>query len=196
MKVTRKISPMLMGVVAVLVGCSMMGAAVSVIISQTPSSSVANVTVAKAITMTKGDVDTNGLGFCGQDYPYLDDLVTPAVGATYDIMIKARTSADLPNVVFYFKITKTAVDEVTPAQILASDVVVKEYQGNISTSHWTPLSLESYGDYVLGTFALTSGYPSTANGMTLTAGWSDAWAFTVQFTTTGAYTFEWYATSM
>jgi hypothetical protein len=195
MKITKKMSPILFGLVAVLVGCSMMGAAISVIVSTAPTPSVATVTIADAISMSKADTDSSTMGLWAQNYPYLGDAVTPAVGATYDINITASSTAALQNVVFYFKVTKTDVDGTTPVLINPTDLVVKEFQENISASHWIPLDLESYGDYVLGTFAVADTYPETANGVSVTAGWSDSWAFMVQFTTVGVYTFEWYAAS-
>lgn len=194
MKLTRKASPILFGLVAVLVGCSMMGAAISVLVSTNPASSTATVTIDKALTLEKGDATSNGLGLWNQEFPYLGDAVTPAVGATYDTKITARSSADLQNVVFYFKITKTDVDG-NPALIQSTDVVVKEYYQNSSMYHWIPLDLESYGDYVLGTFSYDTAYPGTGNGVSVTAGWSDWWAFQLQFTTTGVFTVDWYASS-
>lgn len=196
MKLTRKMSPLLMGLVAVLVGCSMMGAALSVLVSTNPASSVATVTIDKALTLQKWDSTTLGKGMWAQEYPFLDDAVTPAVGSTYDINITARSSAVLENVYFFFKITKLDVTGVTPQLILSSDVVVKEYQGNHSTTHWDQLDLESYGDYLLGSFMV---YDRDTNlvpdGVAVTAGWSDVYSFMVQFTTTGEYTFDWYASS-
>jgi len=195
MKITRKMSPMLLALVAVLIGCSMMASALSVIVSQGPASSVATVTVADAITLSKADATTNGLGLWSQEMPYLGDATTPAVGATYDVQITARSSAALPNVVFYFKITKTDVDGTTPVLIQPSDVIVKEYQQNISTSHWNLLDLESYGDYLLGSFLIDESVETTYQSVSVSDGWSDVYVFLVQFANTGVYTFDWYAAS-
>lgn len=185
-------SPILFGVVAILVGCSMMGAAISVLVSTTPTPSVASVDVAKGVLLAKSDPGSLNEGFLQQQYSYLDDACTPSVGSVYEVRINATTDpsmSELKNVVFYFKVTKDN-GAGNPEMMNSTDLVVRQYNVTTNDGRWNQVDLESYGDYVLGSVS------NLRNGYDVNSSFAQTWDFTVQFTELGHYHFDWYAVNI
>lgn len=193
MKITRKMSPVLFGLVAVLVGMSMMGAAISVIVSNVPTPNKVTVSPNLPVTLTQDDVDVTGLGFSANDYPALTDTLEASVGQIYDTRITVAATAELQNVVIYFKVVKTDASDI-PIRIDATDLSVKEFNDREGadapdSDAWIPLHLESYGDYVLGYFE------NNRNGIHMGSTFNEAYCFIITFASEGVYTFSWYAES-
>jgi hypothetical protein len=188
MKLSKKMSPMVFGLIAILIGCSTMGAAVSVIVTQ---NHVTNTTATgtEPVTLVQSEAIVLDKGFMTNEYTALTDNAVTTIGCINDTKLTVTTSQNLANAVMVFKITKTVGG--VAALINSTDIAVKEYQavddGGVWTNdtHWIPIHLESYGDYVLGYFE------NDQNGIALTTTMTVEYYFIVSFVESGTYAFNW-----
>ncbi len=175
MKITRKMSPILFGLVAVMIGCSMMGAAISVIVSSGTSTNEVVIGNPNSVLFTDpADADLAALGVAhptadlGNDYPGIEDYadnINTAEGTIYDTMTTVTCESSYDNMVIAIKITNadgTAVrsTDVSLKECFVTDITAstngEDDVGTISPNpnaplvHWVPIHLETYGDYLLG----------------------------------------------
>ena len=156
MKVTKKLSPILLAVVAVVVGCSMIGAATTVLVTSATAPTTTTATVAAGsypVTLAASAVGTDEASYNVAEMPLASDgtlnTVTPDIGTVYATDITMTVSDDdLQNLVFYLMIQNTAT-------ISSSDVSVNVYSTAFGTGNWYPVTFESYGNYVLADIPIT-----------------------------------------
>ncbi|MDD1771501.1 MAG: hypothetical protein LUQ09_01125 [Methanomassiliicoccales archaeon] len=166
-----------------------MGAAVSVIVTQ---NHVTNTTAtgAEPVTLVQSsDATVRDKGFMTNEYTALTDNAVTTIGCINDTQLNVTTTQNLANAVMVFKITKTVGG--VAALINSTDIAVKEYQavntGGVwaNDTHWIPIHLESYGDYVLGYFE------NDQNGIELTTNMIVEYYFIISFVESGTYQFSW-----
>ncbi len=203
MKVTKKLSPILLAVVAVVVGCSMIGAATTVMLTQSSTSVTATVGTYPVSITAAAPTGSEG----GSDVTF-DTITpdttgtaveTPEIGTVYGTDITMATTADLNDLHLYLYILNTGSDLMTP-----SDVSVQLYfQGQTpANACWYPVSFESFGDYMLADIPLSTsqiagllpGVSGTNSaGTAVPSGFSMTWTFALEFSVAGTYDIEWYA---